>query len=299
MMRLHRLVGAALVAVALSSTAHGQEGAPITALPFSAPDSTPRRITPEQKNAADAAILTTHDVPAAPEGEGGAKLPWQKPVAPTIDIAPVQAAPAAATTATPFGNYQPKVPFGRGESSGPAIPSGPHNAQAVPVVGVDAVEASEAQPPTPVPPAADPAKEDPAEPTELTSPIFDAATPDSAPRKVVIRALNKVTAQSELMEIKPGDVIKFGRLEITAVTCRASSPTSQTDYAGLLDISEHLPDKNGLKPLFRGWMYASSPSIAALEHPVYDVTMVECKQAAVAPKAEEKADKPAVKKAKK
>ena len=96
-------------------------------------------------------------------------------------------------------------------------------------------------------------------------------------RSVVIRALNKVTAQSESITLKSNQMVKFGQLQITAITCQTSAARSQTDYAALLDIVEKLPTGEGTKPVFRGWMYASSPSIASLEHPVYDVTMVECK----------------------
>ena len=134
---------------------------------------------------------------------------------------------------------------------------------------------SEPAPPTPVAPEADPAKEDPALPTEFSSPIFDAATDNGAPRKIILRVLNKVTAQAAQIEAKPGETIKFGQLEITAMMCRISAPNSQRDDAGLLDIMERLPENGSLKPLFRGWMYASSPSVTALEHPVYDVAMVE------------------------
>ncbi len=209
-------------------------------------------------------------------------------------------APATTPTASPpapSNNTMPqKIPFGRAEPSGPVIPSGPHKTEAVPVVDVDAIEASEPAPPTPVALEADPAQEDPAEPTDLTSPIFTEEDAAATPRRIVLRALNKVTAQSELISVKPNEMVKFGQLEITAVTCRTSSPTSQTDYAGLLDISEKVPTKQVIKPLFRGWMYASSPSIAALEHPVYDVTMVECKMA-IAPAAKD--EKPAAKEDKK
>lgn len=207
---------------------------------------------------------------------------------------------APAVPASP--QHQIVIPFGRGQSDGPtpvpfgqerpAAPSGPRGTMAVPVLGVDSIEASEAAPPEPIEPEADPTQADPAEPTDLTSPIFEEEK-GAPPRKVTIRALNKVTAQSELLTLKTNEKTKFGQLEITAVTCRISSPTSQTDYAALLDISEHVLGGSTpqLKPLFRGWMYASSPSITALEHPVYDVTMVECADITPAKKEEKSADK--------
>lgn len=260
------------------------------------------RITPLESNAADAGIMSTREVapqPAMPPGIS----PFQR-AQPMDDSGPVNAttnAGAGASHVPPApAKFMGKVPFGRAEPA-PVIPNGPHTTVSVPVVDVQALDAPEAEPPTPIAPEADPAQEDPAEPTELTSPIFVEEEGSVQPRKIILRALNKVTAQSAVLNLKPNETVKFGQLEITAVTCRTSSPTSQTDYAALLDISEKLPmkdKKEDLKPLFRGWMYASSPSITALEHPVYDVTMVKCDIASAAPKKDEKADAKPAKKAK-
>lgn len=197
-----------------------------------------------------------------------------------------------APSPSPEAVYQPKIPFGRAEPSGPVIPSGPHKTEAVPVVGVDSVEASEAAPPTPVAPEADPVQQDPEVPTELTSPIFEPEQGILTPRKIVIRVLNKVTTQAQLISFKPRDTSKIGQLQITAVTCQKSSEKSQADAAGLLEIGE-LPasDKEKIKPLFRGWMYASSPSVTALEHPIYDVTMVRCEMVGSEPADNTASDK--------
>jgi hypothetical protein len=234
--------------------------------------------------------------PSSQGGNGGTNLPplpWT--VAPSNAPAPFAHAPA--TTGQP-GNYLPsKVPFGHASMPvGPEVPSGPHDAIASPVAGVDAVQTSEPAPPTPLPPGANPAQEDPAQPTELTSPMFDEKD-SGTPRRIVIRALNKVSGQAEILKIKPGETVAFGRLQILGVTCRTSIPTSQTDYAGLLDVRERLPGNEGMKPVFRGWMYASSPSITALEHPIYDLAMVDCDIAAPTEKAKEKSDKSDDKKA--
>ncbi len=221
--------------------------------------------------------------------------------------------PAAAAKA-PFASGLSDAPFGRAEPRGPVIPSGPHSTVAVPVENVDAIEASEAAPPTPVAREADPVQVDPAEPTELTSPIFEPQQGLIPNRLTRVRVLNKVTAQAQLLTLKPNETASFGQLEVTAIACQVSTPQSQTDYAGLLDIAEKsspmtsptagstkpLPPK--ATPLFHGWMYASSPSITALEHPVYDVTMVSCDDPILAKKTDEneqKTDKKPAKKGKK
>ena len=247
--------------IAAAPWAYAQESSSIAPLPSTSMDA----IKPAGSD--DDAMLTTHEV--KPE----------KAAAPVKQADASEKKPAAEIShgAAPIGQYAPKVPFGKAEPASPIIPAGPHATVAVPVVDVDALDAPEAAPAAPVENGADPVKENPADPTELTSPIFEAEEGPVGTRSVVIRALNKVTAQSELMTLKPNQMVKFGQLQITAITCQTSAARSQTDYAGLLDIVEKQPTGNGTKPIFRGWMYASSPSIAALEHPVYDVTMVECK----------------------
>lgn len=264
-----------------AASAYAQAGQENPAPPvIQAPADAMNRITPAQRD--DSILSTRH----APGDAVAAPLPWQKaePAAPAV--APSPFAPPKPNAALPT-----KVPFGRAEPSGPVIPSAPHISAAVPVVNVDAIEASEAAPPTPVAPEADPVQQDPAEPTELTSPIFEPEGAAIAPRRVVLRVLNKVTAQSQVITIKPNETVKIGQLQITAVTCQKSAENSQTDYAGLLDIAE-LSTTPGQAPraLLRGWMYASSPSVSALEHPIYDVTMVSCEMLGVAAKKE--ADKP-------
>ena len=285
---MQRIFIVASMMLMVVATAHAQsEPGTIAPLPLQPPANDAARITPPTR---DESILSTK---RGVQNEQGATLPWQKAEpsrdeAPRIAPTPFGRGESSGQAAKPDAAYQPKIPFGRAEPSGPVIPSGPHSTEAVPVVGVDAVEASEAAPPTPVEPEADPVQQDPAEPTELTSPIFEPDHGPLTPRKIIIRVLNKVTAQAKLISFKPNETGKVGQLQITAITCQKSAERSQTDYAGLLDIAE-LPttEKEKPKPLFRGWMYASSPSIAALEHPVYDVTMVNCEMVGYAAKKAE------------
>lgn len=246
------------------------------------------RITPTQAD--DSILSTKKELPST--------APLKQPAMPA-GVSPFQhveqGGPSAAAAPAPTAqqpqqsaNFQPKIPFGRGEAATmKQVPSGPRSTEAVPVVSVDSVEASEPAPPTPVEPEAAPNEENAADPTELTSPIFGEEENKLAPRKMLLRALNKVTAQSASISLKPGEKVAFGQLEITGVNCQTSAPTSQTDYAALLEISEHQPGLNTLRPVFKGWMYASSPSITGLEHPIYDIALVECRMMPAAQKTDE------------
>ncbi len=287
---LHCGIVTAVAVFIAAGTVEAQETSVVIAPPpplVSAPAMA--RITPEQHDG-DADILTTHAVKKKEVPTESAPLPWQS------------AAPAASAPAAPAPNkFMPaSVPFGHAsEPLGAEIPAGPHTATSAPVSDIDAVESSEPAPPEPPAPGADPVTEDASAPTELTSPIFDGVEDNGAPRKILLRVLNKVTAQSMLFKAKPKDTVSFGKLKINTLMCRVSSPNSQADSAALLDIREEQPGKEGVKQLFRGWMYQSSPSITALEHPIYDVTMEGCEIAVLAPKIEEKEDKSVTKKKKK
>jgi hypothetical protein len=291
---LRRTIAAIVLLAACAASA--EEGGLIAPLPAIVVDTGQQRITPERENDNETpAILTTRKAEPKPDAPAPMKMPSPAPFGKSSQV-PAAEQPATAKASS----YLPdKVPFGRATPVGPEIPSAPHNTVATPVVDVDSVEVSEPAPPTPVAPEADPATQSPEEPTALTSPIFDSVSDSGAPRKIVVRVLNKVTTQSSIFKASPREMVKFGRLEITATMCRVSTPNSQPDSAALLDIYEQLPGGKEKKPLFKGWMYASSPSIAALEHPIYDVTMVDCDIATPAPKPTEKPQKKAEKKGKK
>jgi hypothetical protein len=94
---------------------------------------------------------------------------------------------------------------------------------------------------------------------------------------VVLRGLDKTTARVSTFEGAAGSVIHFGTLAITVHDCRKHPPEEDPETAAFLDIDENLP---GLaKPVhwFTGWMFASSPAVSALEHPVYDVWVLDCR----------------------
>lgn len=90
-----------------------------------------------------------------------------------------------------------------------------------------------------------------------------------------IRAINKITTRSQEMETTIGAVTRFGNIEIIPRGCWVAPPNKRPEQAGLMEIWYW---KQGEKPIlvFFGWMFASSPALSSLEHPVYDITMLEC-----------------------
>lgn len=93
---------------------------------------------------------------------------------------------------------------------------------------------------------------------------------------VVLQGLDKVTAKVERLEAPVGTFIRFGNLEIVARQCDKRPPEEPPESAAFLDITEAKPGETPV-PVFRGWMFASSPALNPLEHPVYDVWVLDCK----------------------
>jgi len=95
---------------------------------------------------------------------------------------------------------------------------------------------------------------------------------------VILQGLNKVTARVSTLEAPLNTPIRFGTLEITALRCTKAPPEETPESEAFLVIRELRPDQQPVE-LFRGWMMASSPALSALEHPVYDVWVKDCRNA--------------------
>ncbi|MEP0337769.1 MAG: DUF2155 domain-containing protein [Alphaproteobacteria bacterium] len=93
--------------------------------------------------------------------------------------------------------------------------------------------------------------------------------------KVILQGLDKVTARVSTLEARVGEVVRFGTLEIIARSCDKRPPEEPPESAAFVDIWEIRPGEPAIS-LFRGWMFASSPALNALEHPVYDIWVLDC-----------------------
>ena len=94
---------------------------------------------------------------------------------------------------------------------------------------------------------------------------------------VVIQGLDKVTARISTLNIAVGDSAEFGTLRIALRACEKAPPEDPPEAAAFLDILEQR-DEEEPASLFHGWMFASTPALSALEHPVYDVWVLDCMQ---------------------
>ena len=93
---------------------------------------------------------------------------------------------------------------------------------------------------------------------------------------VVLKGLDKVTARVSTFDVEIGDTVRFGSLKIVARACDRTPPEEPPESMVYLDITD-LRLGGAPVDLFHGWMFASSPALNALEHPVYDVWVLECR----------------------
>jgi hypothetical protein len=105
----------------------------------------------------------------------------------------------------------------------------------------------------------------------------NAVVPTQEQPAAIIRVLDKMTARVEEMELLVGKPVQFGTISIVAQTCRTTLPEeTPPESAAYLDVSEiKVGAKDG--SIFKGWMFASSPALSAMEHPVYDIWVTGCK----------------------
>jgi hypothetical protein len=108
----------------------------------------------------------------------------------------------------------------------------------------------------------------------------------------LLQGLDKITARVSKFETPVGTPVRFGTLSIRVRDCEKNPPEETPESAAFLEIDEVRPGEVNLR-LFSGWMFASSPALSALEHPVYDVNLLDCRTASGSPpvesgKAEEK-----------
>ena len=99
----------------------------------------------------------------------------------------------------------------------------------------------------------------------------------------LLQGLDKITARVSKFEAPVGAPVQFGTLAIRVRDCEKSPPEDTPESAAFVEIDETRPGETEIG-VFSGWMFASSPALSALEHPVYDVTLLDCRAASGSPR---------------
>jgi len=94
--------------------------------------------------------------------------------------------------------------------------------------------------------------------------------------KARLQALDKVTARISTIEAPVGAAQSYGTLEITVNRCAFHPPEEPPENAAFVTVRDRGYDGLAPKQVFSGWIFSSSPAISALEHPVYDLTLLAC-----------------------
>lgn len=90
-----------------------------------------------------------------------------------------------------------------------------------------------------------------------------------------LQGLDKITARIFAFDAPFDEAVSFGYLAITVRDCVVSAEDAAPERSAFLEIVAAKPDTDAVE-VFSGWMFASSPSVSAMEHPVYDVWVTDC-----------------------
>lgn len=108
----------------------------------------------------------------------------------------------------------------------------------------------------------------------LTGPAGAATWIDG--NKARLQALDKITARISTVEAPVGAARFYGTLEITINRCAFHPPEEPPENAAFITVRDRGYDGLSPKQVFSGWIFSSSPAVSALEHPVYDLTLIAC-----------------------
>lgn len=95
-------------------------------------------------------------------------------------------------------------------------------------------------------------------------------------RLAELQALDKVTARVVTLRAQVNQPERFGTLTITVRACHARPPDEVPDAAAWMEITDSRAPANGAA-VFRGWMFANAPGVNMLQHAVYDIRIMECR----------------------
>lgn len=109
-----------------------------------------------------------------------------------------------------------------------------------------------------------------------------AAAPAHAAPGAVLRGLDKISGQARDFTAPIGRPVKFGTLEITVRSCQKAPPEEPPEVSVYIEVVDNPVPRRAdepapRKPVMSGWIFASSPSLNALEHPTYDVWAIDCR----------------------
>ena len=217
------------------------------------------------------------DPPPRPPADvpGGRSPPPQQPYYPGRDEPPSQPLPA------PMSLPPSNRPGGGGVQSQPLPPPpGGIVAPAPPPGQVPQGAAVAPGQPAPLPPG-------PGSPRNAPQPANTAPQPSDeivvapSPQRInnptaVFSGLDKITGRIISFDVAINETVQFGALQVTPRVCYSRPPTETPNTDAFVEVDE-VTLQGEIKRIFTGWMFAASPGLHAVEHPIYDVWVTNCK----------------------
>jgi len=93
---------------------------------------------------------------------------------------------------------------------------------------------------------------------------------------VVFAGLDKITGRIITFDVAIDETVQFGTLQITPRVCYTRPPTEAPQTTTFVEV-EDVTTSNETKRIFSGWMFAASPGLHGVEHPVYDIWLNDCR----------------------
>ena len=146
-----------------------------------------------------------------------------------------------------------------------------------------AISPAPANPAAPQQSNASPAPSLPGQEDDTT--VVDTPTEKIENGRAVFAGLDKITGRTIKFDAAVGETVQFGALQVTARACYTRPPTEATNTDAFVEVDE-VTLQGEIKRIFTGWMFASSPGLNAVEHPIYDVWLTGCEQPLTGPVAE-------------
>ena len=92
----------------------------------------------------------------------------------------------------------------------------------------------------------------------------------------VFSGLDKITGRITTFDVYVNETVQFGALQVTPKACYSRDQTEAQKIDGFVEVDEITLDRK-IRRIFTGWMFADSPGLNAVEHPIYDVWLKDCK----------------------
>jgi len=98
----------------------------------------------------------------------------------------------------------------------------------------------------------------------------------------VFSGLDKITGRTTSFDVYIDETVQFGALQVTPKVCFSRDDTESQKISGFVEVDEITLDRK-IRRIFTGWMFAASPGLNAVDHPVYDVWLTGCKPSSDVP----------------